>query len=257
MQRIYYRVGEELRICEIPNADAEVLEGVVWGTPYELFTPAYWKMQIIERLEKGHNYNTRLGGNLLEETAACILGGYGIPAELGLVAFERLKSEGVLDGNASEDSIYIHLSKEFIINNRIRKYRFARQKSFRLASALLQLKNVALPSGDVDARDLLCSFPGLGPKTASWVIRNYRDSNEVAILDIHILRAGDYIKLFRSSEFSARNYRVFEKKFLDFCSKIEVPAGQLDALIWDQIRRYGFHRQSRLNGRAMQQELIF
>src|SRR5438552_15307004 len=37
-----------------------------------------------------------VGANLLEETAACILGGYGISAEVGGAAFRALKSSGLL-----------------------------------------------------------------------------------------------------------------------------------------------------------------
>lgn len=38
----------------------------------------------------------KLRENILEEVAACILGGYGIPAEMGLVAFDRLKNENLI-----------------------------------------------------------------------------------------------------------------------------------------------------------------
>ncbi|MDZ3993341.1 hypothetical protein PspTeo4_24872 [Pseudomonas sp. Teo4] len=39
-------------------------------------------------------------------------------------------------------------------------------------------------------RDWLLELPGIGYKTASWVARNWLDADDVAILDIHILRAG-------------------------------------------------------------------
>jgi endonuclease III len=38
-------------------------------------------------------------------------------------------------------------------------------------------------------RQLLLSIEGIGPKTASWIVRNVMGSDDVAIIDIHILRA--------------------------------------------------------------------
>ena len=42
----------------------------------------------------------------------------------------------------------------------------------------------------VALRDWLLAIPGIGPKTASWIVRNRTGSSAVAIIDVHILRAG-------------------------------------------------------------------
>jgi endonuclease III len=52
------------------------------------------------------------------------------------------------------------------------------------------------------------SLPGIGPKTASWIARNWLDADDVAILDIHIMRVGQVIGLFPlSKRWSATTWR--------------------------------------------------
>lgn len=258
MQTYFYRVGTETRECILPSESTPLFEHVLWGSPAELFTPAYWKLQMVERIANGIVYKTRLGQTLLEEVAACMLGGYGIPAELGLAAFNRLRNESLLDGFATETEIREALVRPFLIGNSTRKYRFAYQKSSRLESTLALLKNAELPSDDKEARDYLCDLPGVGPKTASWIIRNDRQSDSVAILDIHIIRAGSQMNLFKSNKLTSQNYRTYEEKFLHFANEIGESAGQLDALMWDQMRKYYFASvRSRRNLLTDQSQLEF
>ncbi|MCU1273502.1 MAG: Integrase, partial [Bryobacterales bacterium] len=81
------------------------------------------------------------------------------------------------------------------------------------------------------------AFPGIGLKTSSWVVRNHRASDAIAVIDVHILRAGRHIGLFPQNLNAQRHYRELEGLFLKFAVAIDVPAGQLDALMWDYMRR--------------------
>ena len=90
-----------------------------------------------------------------------------------------------------------------------------------------------------ELRDYLTGVPGIGPKTASWIVRNHLDCDEVAILDIHILRAGAAIGIFESSADPSREYYQLEERFLQFCDAIDEPASLVDALMWDYMRRIG------------------
>src|SRR6266542_5468423 len=82
---------------EIPSESDEVIPGVQWGAPCALFTPAYWYTQALMREENGQGQQThRIGTTFEEEVTACLLGGYGIPAEVGLAAFHRLRDAGVI-----------------------------------------------------------------------------------------------------------------------------------------------------------------
>jgi hypothetical protein len=67
------------------------MKGLVWGFAEEIGSPAYWAAQAwMWEVEAPAHY--KLGRSLEEELMACLLGGYGIPAEVGLAAYERLRA---------------------------------------------------------------------------------------------------------------------------------------------------------------------
>lgn len=76
------------------------------------------------------------------------------------------------------------------------------------------------------------ALPGVGYKTASWVARNWLDADDVAILDIHILRAGVVGGFLDSDLTVERNYEALEDQFLAFSTGLGVRASELDAVIW-------------------------
>lgn len=83
-----------------------------------------------------------------------------------------------------------------------------------------------------ELRDWLLDVPGIGYKTASWVARNWLDADDVAILDIHILRAGLLANFFESHLTVERNYLELEEQFIRFSKGLGVRASELDALMW-------------------------
>lgn len=80
----------------LPPASTQVVVGVVWGRAEHLFSPAFWYLQAVQYASRNRQVDVQLGSDLREEVAACLLGGYGMPAALGLAAFARLKNEGLL-----------------------------------------------------------------------------------------------------------------------------------------------------------------
>lgn len=224
----------------LPNRSAEVLPGVLWGDCSELFTPAYWKYQY-NLFETGFHSKIcyRLGETILEEVVACLLGGYGIPAEIGLLAFNRLKDQGLIHPKTPLELIFGALSKPFELSNGSTiKYRFANQKS-KYITALLNrddLHNIPVDN-DHKLRTWLLQLDGIGLKTASWVTRNWLDSNRVAILDIHIVRAGILAGLYEQHVNVTKDYLELEKKYIDFCLALEVDASKMDAIIWEIMKK--------------------
>lgn len=99
------------------------------------------------------------------------------------------------------------------------------------------------PAGDTDLRDTLATLPGVGLKTASWIVRNYRASGAVAIIDVHILRAGHHLGLFESQWTPSNQYRLLESQFLKFAAAIETLPTLLDSIMWDQMRRMPLRHQ--------------
>lgn len=238
MQVVYSILGGELRVLKLPRPHDYVVPGVPWGSFDVLMTPAYWRSQAWQHDALGTYQKLRLGNSLHEEVAACLLGGYGMPAELGLAAFERLRTLRLLDAVPSASVVENALSEPFRCHSgRTRRYRFPRQKAKYLVACLARLRGMREPDDDLEFRDALAELPGIGLKTASWIVRNYRASNSVAIIDVHVLRAGQRAGFFKPHLAPQTDYRELESSFLNFADAMETPAALLDSLIWDQMRR--------------------
>lgn len=231
--------GDGIIHKSFPDPSDFVLPGVRWGRCEELLTPAYWATQAWLSENKEFYRNFRIGASLKEEITACVLGGYGIPAEIGLAAFERIRTLGYLSGlPPSRKDLFRVLKQPFKVGNRDIHYRFAKQKSKYLSKILQALSSEFPPNScSKEFREWLLRFGGIGPKTASWITRNWLSSDDVAIIDVHIRRAGLHIGLFNNSEQVENNYFSMEFKFLRFAGAIGVRPSILDALMWSQMRK--------------------
>lgn len=221
---------------ELPSSCTELLPGVPWG-PIDAFpTPAYWVFQVLYRRVAGGPPEYRLGRTLAEEVGACLLGGYGIPAAVGLAAFEKLRSHGAFDNaNPTQSQILDWLSQPITVKGKHVRYRFASQKSKYLAIALAAVQNAPHASTGLDLRNWLRELPGIGYKTASWVARNWMNADDVAILDVHILRFGQAIGLFPAALTVERHYLELEQLFIALCQGMNVRPSELDAVVWHEM----------------------
>ena len=225
---------------EMPSPDEKVMGDVPWGA-FDVFpTPAYWQYQVVARRLAGRPAGYRLGRTLTEEVAACLLGGHGIPATVGLAAYERLHERGAFGPHPpSCEAIEEWLREPLRIGSqhgeRQVRYRFAAQKARFLAAALPEVRaSPAFESGR-QLRDWLTKLSGVGPKTASWIARNWKDADDVAILDIHIMRIGRVLGLFQRELTVERHYLELEALFLQFSEALGVRASELDAVIWYEM----------------------
>lgn len=217
---------------ELPDAEEQVMPGVRWGAVEAFPTPAYWAYQVLARRFTGQVIRHRLGHNLVEEVAACLLGGHGIPAQVGLAAFQRLRDEKALAAGSEADLLRL-LSEPLEVEGRRVRYRFASQKARYLHLATQRLAKETAPTHTGRAlRDWLTGFDGIGLKTASWIARNILDADDVAILDIHILRAGALAGFFDRSLTVERHYLSLEERFLEFSQHLQVRPSELDSVIW-------------------------
>lgn len=237
MQIMTTIVEGEVRSLKLPSPGERLAHGGPWGRFDELFTPAFWRGQAWQHQLVGGYEDNRLGRSLSEELAACLLGGFGMPAAMGLAAFSRLRERDLIFAGVSEEQLYNALIEPLCVEGRARKYRFPRQKAHLLAAALRGLDALDAAAGDRNLRDDLKRLPGVGPKTASWIVRNIRCSDAVAILDVHIVRAGRLAGIFPAGLTPERHYGRLEDMFLAFASDIGVRASVLDALMWDYMRR--------------------
>lgn len=238
MQTIYHLVDGRLFSRELPDPEVEVMPGVLWGPTAGLFTPAYWVSQLWFRECESAEPEYRFGSSLAEEVAICLLGGHGISAELSMGAFYRLRDEGLLsDPQVTEIQIYKALREPLLVKNHHIRYRFPHQKAIYLAPLLRAVHtNPPLTLQPTDFRDWLMGFKGVGFKTASWIVRNWLDADEVAILDIHILRAGRIMGLYSKEDRVERNYKAMEERFVFLAEELHVRTSVLDVFIWLKMR---------------------
>ena len=238
MQQVIASFGSEYRFLDMPAPEEWVMPGVRWGYYEHPLTPAFWVSQawMADDLRRD---GFQLGRTLAEEVAACLLGGHGIPAEVGLAAYARVRDElharatSVLPATVLENLLLSPLT----VGGRQIHYRFARQRARYLAGALEKLQRLEeISLNDIALRDALCTLPGIGPKTASWIVRNRRSSDAVAILDVHIVRACTYMGVFSQYSDPARRYRDMEGSFLTFCARTNTRASVLDAVMWGTMR---------------------
>ena len=237
-QRVLALCEGELRSLELPGADLPVFErGPVWGDASLPLTPAYWAAQSwMWQIDAPDHF--RLGRSLAEELLACMLGGYGIPAEVGLAAYDRLRAELLQCGSLADAArVEQLLTAPLDVNGRSVLYRFARQKADYVAAAFARLPEIEDDLDDRGLRDRLTGLRGVGPKTASWVVRNLRASDCVAILDVHILRIGRGLGIFAPGLAVERHYSALEEAFLGFADAIGARASILDSVMWMTVRQ--------------------
>lgn len=232
-----------------PASRCQCCEPTPWGEEWQLGTAAFWVQQALEFPTSTGRH--RLGTNLREEVAVCMLGGYGVPGPVGNAAFLALRDSGLLEAgleqDAAADAMTEVLAEPLDVGaGRRMRYRFHQQRPRRLAAALAGLtawESDADELDDLQLRDHLMELPGVGPKTASWVVRNYRDSDAVAIIDIHIQRAGITAGVFCADWSPPRHYGRFESAFLGWAAAGAVSAANLDAAIWRLLSTLGRQRQ--------------
>ena len=172
MQVFYFLKGDQVIERSMVPAEVCVLPGVPWGRPDVLFTAGYWLTQYWMQEGNFPDRCHRLGRTFVEEVAACMLGGHGIPAEVGLAAFERLRDRGLIaEPPPSAKVLCDSLREPMTLGGRQIVYRFWSQKARYLSATLKELKErpARLHSARL-LRDHLLQFPGIGPKTASWIV---------------------------------------------------------------------------------------
>jgi thermostable 8-oxoguanine DNA glycosylase len=236
MQQVLHLSGDRLHSRSLPDPTTPLLGMFEWGRFDELLTPAYWAAQSwMWELDEPEHF--RLGRGIEEELLACLLGGYGIPAEVGLAAYDRLRPFVGTDRLTCVDWLRDMLTEPLEVSGRPVRYRFANQKARYIAGAFSRLSRHWDTLDDRSLRNALVELPGIGPKTASWVVRNARSSDQVAILDIHILWAGRTLGIFPARWKVENRYAALEERFLTFAEAIDTKASILDSVMWMTVRR--------------------
>ena len=238
MQRIGAVVGEDIRFIDLPAQDEEVLPGVRWGDASLLLTPAWIAKHAHMRRMLGEFdglFEPRRR-TLAEDVVFCLLGGFGIKAEVATAAYYALRSAGLFTSDLTVSDILAELKRPLDVGGRQVRYRFPSGRARYIDGAMRCLEQTEPPSAALALRDYLLGIPGIGQKTASYIVRNHLGSNDVAILDIHVVRAGQIACMFPQSVRLPRDYEKLERIFLAFAHAADLSAACLDLTIWMIMR---------------------
>lgn len=213
-----------------------------WMDESCLGSAAFW---VGETRRRPRPQTYRMGRTLAEEISLCLLGGYGVNEAMSTGAFWAVRDARLLDTESPPTSAEVEevLRQPLAIAGYARpvRYRFPSQRAKRVAAAVAALGEEP-PPPDLSPRDLrnwLTRLPGVGLKTASWAARNVTRSDDIAVIDIHIRRAGIVAGVFDPNWTLPRDYTVFEEAFCGWAAAGGVPTADMDACVWSTLARLG------------------
>lgn len=222
---------------------------IVLDPPTELWWEPIWARY-------GHRYQgaapTRRAGEtgLRKEMIFCLLGGHGITFELA-----RSATTAVWDLQPFDDAwpparlrraVQRELSQPRFEPRRadgsLRRYRFPTRKARLVAEAVrwVQAQGGIRPglnalATEEQRRAWLCECPGVGMKTASWMLRNCGWAQRLAIVDVHLLRALDEAQVVSNATLP-RDYEQVERAYLDWADRLGACPAALDLFLWEVHR---------------------
>jgi N-glycosylase/DNA lyase len=235
-----YGIGRPTRAPDAQGAAATLaplsLEEA-WETCRDLYEGLAWK-------------TSTMPNALHDELLFCLLGGFGVSYELNRSAADaiaELDPFNAIDDEGLRRAVESVLSEPRFEPRRsdgsLRRYRFPARKAKLIVDASHWLRSQQSVSEQLDAmscdrerRTFLCTCPGVGPKTASWVLRNVGLATELAILDIHLLRALRHSGRLDASVRLPRDYAEVEQTFLSWCAELNADPAAFDLFVWEWQR---------------------
>jgi len=253
-QELHGLFNDALRTHNLPDPEVEVIPGVYWGNAAAVFTPAYWAHILWLSEAKYQRSSSGRCNTLPEQIAFCLLGGYGITWEMNHAAFHEIRSRGLFEEPARIEAI---LREPLDFDGRKARYRFPKKKSAILAGALQSAARHEFDDKhSLVLREQLLKLPGVGWKTASWIVREWICADDVAILDIHIIRAGMLMGLYSANDKVERHYPEMERRFVALATSMCVRTSELDLLIWEEMRSSNHFAIAMLEEMAVNQKAI-
>jgi N-glycosylase/DNA lyase len=181
------------------------------------------------------------------ELLFCLLGGHAVSYELARSATEVCDRLDVFASGWAPDELEARLSSELSAAQFLplkrdgtpRRYRYPRRKAHlvvRARSWLLErpalTRDLPLLDDERDRRAYVCGCPGIGPKTASWLLRNLGYAHKLAVLDVHVLRAMVTAGVLPSTRLP-QDYEQIEASYLAWCEEIEASPAAFDLFLWE------------------------
>lgn len=228
------------------NLDAEQLESTVKVLCKE-----------VNEKQRDVDWHTNDEDSLWFELVACLLSSQ-VQYENSCAAASYLRSHGLLnlkplqqDINVLEIKIREALEQPIFpppTKSGGRKYRFPKLRAHHICRTVeaiylndRSIKEILKFSNDeFDARQIIMQFSlGIGPKQASLFLRNIGYTQNLAILDSHVLQYMTAIGLLQQSFqriTSLRQYEQVERKLLSYAQEVGENMVNLDIAIWIVMR---------------------
>lgn len=197
------------------------------------------------------------------EYSACVLGSR-VSQDIGTTFTEALREQGLYPGAGSrqlrtfaQETEQV-LTTRRIVRGRPHGYPFPAARARVLGNAasvfysaregLLRTISSEPCRGLGHRRWLHQHAPGLGPKQASLFLRNALGAEELAVLDVHILRYGCIVGLWSSTEVRAssiRWYELAEERVRLHAAQLGLSVFEFDITAWVVMRAYSKFIRSR------------
>ncbi len=214
----------------------------------------------IERVVERKDYTCMSEQDLTFELLICILGS-GVRYELSLAYASAVQSAQVprrlKKRMCSSERAY---SIEGILNSpacssingkTYRRYRYPKRAAKHIAESFCNIEQKygslkdmveAMNAPSDLRRELICLCPGIGPKQSSHYVKNIGFTDNVAILDRHIL---NYLKLIDDVDICPKQvskidkYEEIERRFIDKVSKFNHAVSVVDQSMWFVMKALG------------------
>ena len=211
----------------------------------------YWRS--VERIYREAVATSRAVSHIdvEDELLFCLLGGYGITEEHGRSAWETVRKLEPFSEAWRDDELLRTLMatleypqfEPVRADGSPRRYRFPKQKAAIIVKARGWIRgrkpldeSLLYWDDPHDRRRILLGCPGLGLKSASWLLRNLGMGDGLAILDVHLVRALQDTKRIAYDVRLPRDYYTVEKAFLKWCHELDAPSDAFDLFIWEWQR---------------------
>ena len=204
----------------------------------------------------GHRYERAAPGRRAGESALrrelvfCLLGGHGVAYELAHSATRTVSSLQPFEEGWKRGALRRAIHRELVkpqfepprADGSLRRYRFPTRKARLVTEAVFWVRTQGgLRDGLVacetesERRAWLCGCPGVGMKTASWILRNCGWAQRLAIIDVHLLRALDEADLVGDAQLP-RDYERLEQTYLEWADRLGACPAALDLFLWEVQR---------------------
>lgn len=192
----------------------------------------------------------RSSASVEDELLFCLLGGHGVTFELARSATAVLAPLNVFGSEWETAELAAAIRRELEaaqfeprrLDGSLRRYRYPVRKALLISQAAewvrlrRPLEEHLVELSDQGARrEFLCECPGIGMKTASWLLRNVGLGEALAVVDVHLLRALAAAGRITEARLP-RDYHAVEQHFLAWCDELNAPPAAFDLMVWEWQR---------------------